>query len=218
MTNVKTPKVTMTERDEGVIMLAGVQISFPNLWKPGKYEGKPKPNLECHFIIPADQKDVVKQLNAYLLAAAQTESPKIKKLADTKHPKLKKTDSGYTLTTTNQFDYPPKYYDSKGNSHEYTGGADSDVPQSVLRELRAGNFANAMVNVRPDMVDGKVKVWTNLLGIQFAQMGPSLGGGVSEEVMDGAFGAVVNEFEDSGTSDSSEPDPEDDFEDDDFDL
>lgn len=221
MTDIKVPKIVMTDRGEGVIMLQGVQISYPNLYKPGNYENKPKPNLECHFIIPKEQKDVVKQLMKYLLDAAKSENPKITKISETKHPKLKKTaDGDFSLTTTNQFDYPPKYYDSKGKAHEYTGGLDTDVPAAVVRELRAGNFANAMVNVRPTTADGKVKVWTNLVGIQFAQTGPNLGGGVSEEVMKDAFGAVANEFEDDepASTETAAAEPDEEFEDDEFDI
>ena len=84
------PKVTfkVSDPDRNIWLLENVRVSFPNLWRPGKWEGAEKPMLDTSFLVPADQKDVVKAISVEMLKLAKSMNGKIKKLAEIKHLKF----------------------------------------------------------------------------------------------------------------------------------
>jgi len=208
---------------DNAFMLTGPQISFPNLWKPGKYKGALKPNLDTSFIIPKKDIEIVKQINKFLIAVAKQENGNVKKLSETMDVKLIKSKSDgkengdWVLRTTNSFEYPPKFVNLKGATIEYSGGPTSNVPTNVTGLLRAGNYVKIVVACNPQTIDSKVKVWTNLDRIQFFKEGPNLGGGVADDLVKDEFGTVEGDYDmdDSPSEDDVSPDEE--FDDDEFD-
>lgn len=221
-------KIEFKQLSENVMMLTGPQLSFPSLWKPGTYEDAVKPNLDTAFILPGDQKGIIKQISAFLVQVAQQENPKITKVSQMKDPKLSKAKSegeetgDFILKTSNSFDYPPKYVNLKGAVIEYTGGPTSNVPADVVRLLRAGNYVKVIISCNPQTIDKKVKVWTNIDRIQFFKTGPNLGGGVADELVENEFGVVEGDMTDidesASTASSADVDVDDEFEDDEFEI
>lgn len=220
-------KFKIVNKEEGIFMLTNVRISYPNLYRPGKYQGVLKTNLDCSFLIPRDQKKVASQVNNYLISRARTLNSKITKMSQIKDPKfeLAADKEHYVLKTTNQLDRPSVYINSDGCivNDALTAGAE--------QILYAGAYAGIKIQVNPDNGSGKVKVWTNLVAIQRTGHGEKFGiGTINDEDAQDGFDEVKikDDFDDIGSPDGFDDDglndddlnsnPDDDFDNDDFDL
>ena len=228
----ENPKVTfkVADADRNIWLLENVRVSFPNLWRPGKYEGAEKPNLDTSFLIPKDQKDVVKAISTEMVKLARTINGKIKKPSQIKHLKFllprgedgKPKGNDYVLKTSNTFDYPPVYIDENGKR------AHDPIAAGAESKLYGGCYARIKVQMNPDTVGGKVKIWSNLVAIQFMAHGERLGSALSDDELSDGFGEVEvdDDFSKAGSEDEFEDDLDDDidddeddeFDDDDFDL
>lgn len=204
------PKVKFKVMDNNVWMLEMVRVSYPNLWKPGKYDGAEKPNLDTSFLIPKEQADLIKSMKKEMMKLAKSMNGKIKKLSQIKHLKLvpsKSNEEYYVLKTSNSFEYPPVYIDRNGRK------VNNPLDVGADRELYAGCYARVKIQMNPDIVSGKVKVWSNLLAIQFMAHGERFGNGLDDDELSEGFDAVETEddFDEVGVDDAND---EDDFEDD----
>lgn len=128
------------------------------------------------------------------------------------------------MKTSNTFDYPPVYIDENGKK------VNDPIAAGAEGRLYGGCYARIKVQMNPDIVGGKVKIWSNLVAIQFMAHGERLGSSLSDEELSEGFDEVEveDDFDTAGTEDEFEDDldddlgddefEEDDFDDDDFDL
>ena len=166
-----------------------------------------------------------------MVKLARTLNPKIKKpseIKDVKFSRPKKKDGTvldhFVLNTRNSLDRPVNYIDNTGKiiNDPVTAGAESI--------LYGGCYARIKVQVNPDMASGKVKLWCNLVAIQFVAHGERLGAGaMSDEELSDGFGEVEveDDFDKAGNDEGDDFDDDlddeldssdDEFDEDDFDL
>lgn len=189
---IKIPELTFKKESGDVMMLVGARLSYPHLWIPGLYKGKPqepgKERLTAAFLIPKSEKKIIKQINNFLVSLAQEEKGKIKKLSETEHPKfekLKKSDF-WVLKVSNQVNKPTKYFNASGKQVDaLSNGAE--------RELYGGCYVQVKIQANATN-EGQVKVWTNLEAIQFLADGEPFGkGGLEGKELSKGFGEVERE-------------------------
>lgn len=179
------------QQQEGVFILEGSRLSFPNLFRPGKHKGALKPRLDSNFLLDApNAKEVYKKIEKFYVSLAQEVDGSVKKLSNTEHPKVKKDkNSGlYVVQTTNATDRPPVYFNRDGEEiHDA-------IAAGAEKELYAGCYVRVKIKANGTQDSGSTKVWSNLEAIQFMAKGSRLGGGgMSGEALRQGFGAIDND-------------------------
>lgn len=186
---------TIQSESEGIWQLEGLRLSFPQLWETGMYEGNKKPRFDAAFLIPIDQKDVVKQITKAMVKVAHAENPKITKLIQTvtekKYLKLTKTSDGkhYVLKTSNDVRYPAHYFGP--DNKDYGNNPTALIAMGADKVLYAGAHVRIKLTVNASTHNGKFTLWVNLSAIQFLSDGEKFGGGgMSETDMAKGFSKV----------------------------
>lgn len=198
------------ETGRAVWILEGPRLSFPHMFSPGMYEGKPSTRLSAGFLIPKEEKAIAKAIMQQMMLVARSQMPKIKKLTQLKNVKFKSNEDeegevdGWILLSTNDLKHPPVYFNHKGKKERDPIGAGAE------ETLYGGCHVKAKFQVNGDS-DNK-KVWVNLAAIQFLEDGERFGGaGLSDDELDEGFDEVEGDFDkpDNGADDF---DDDEDFE------
>ena len=201
------------ETGKATIILGDVTVSFPHLWTPdtgSKFYDPEKPKLTCSFIT---NEEINKKLGQVIAKVANKVDKKVKSIEDIKenYRKIKRyvTDDDevqFSITTSNNENFPPKYMNVKGQLVEPSSDDAED-------KLYAGRHANVKIEIAVTQNSWGTIVFSNLILIQPSAHGEKLGGGGKpvEEIVEG-FGAVdIDDDVDIDTDDEFELEEDDEW-------
>lgn len=210
----KKVKFIVNDENQGIVQIENARLSFPNLWRPGMYLGAEKSNLDSSLLIPLEEKAVAKQIHDFIVARARTIDPSIKKVSELVDPKFIKheSDGWWIVKTTNTLRYPPKYVNEAGKIEA------NPLECGAENKLYAGCHVRVKLNINPTQVNkNKVKVWVNIVAIQFMSDGEPFGSFLNDEdVMDGFTPVEPAAGSEFAEADGGDIDDDDEFDLDDF--
>jgi hypothetical protein len=177
------------------VILKNVRLSFPDIWEPATFQGEGKAAFGASFLIPKDNKPLLKEINAAIDAVAKD---KWAAKADAILKAMRAQDKSCLHDGDNKdYDgYQDSFYLSARNEARPTI-IDRDKAPLTKTDGRpySGCFVNAIIDLwAQDNQFGK-RVNASLAGIQFYKDGDAFSGGRS---------ASADDFDDLGSDEEDE--------------
>lgn len=187
-------KVTVKVVDEGqgIVQMNNVRMTFKCLWKPNIYQGKPSGRQVATFEFSQDEVEEYKKLITFTTSVlkrvdSNITSPK-DAVNDRFRPYIDKDGKKHLVfRTSNSEKYPSVYVDENGRV------VYNPDPEIEDRVFYPGCRVNVKVQLKAEMRNRGVELWSNLQAIQFAADDERIGG-MSEKQLSDGFAPVQREL------------------------
>lgn len=184
--------VKVVDEVQGIIQMSNVRMSFKCLWKPNIYQGKPTGRQVASFEFDQEEIEELKKIIALATSLLQRLDKNVKSPKDAVNDRFKPyTDKDGTkhflFRTSNSEKYPAAYVD-ENNRLIY-----NPDPEIEDRVFYPGCRVNAKVQLKAEMRNRGLELWSNLVAIQFAADDERIGGMSEKQIMDG-FSPVQREL------------------------